>query len=281
MSTVPVVSVVVPVRNGAELVGGCLDALAAQEQAPPYEVIVVDNGSTDGTADVVRRHPLGVRLVAETKPGSYAARNAGIGVASGRVIAFTDADCLPVPTWLAAAVAAVDAGADLVGGRVTMTRSIDPSVVERYDSAVYLRQEDLVTQHGWAVTANLAVRRRVLDDAGWFDPALPSGGDREFCLRAGAHGHRLVYAPDAAVLHRPRTRLGEVWRVNRRIGSGFHRLAARTTGRRPWRLGELRQPLEWVVQCVADDGPPLRRRQLAPVHTVAMVGRWIGLVTGR
>jgi glycosyltransferase involved in cell wall biosynthesis len=281
MPAAPVVSVVVPVRNGADGIGQCLDALAMQRDAPPYELIVVDNGSTDGTADLVRRHPCGAQVVAEPRPGSYAARNAGIAVAAGRVIAFTDADCRPEPNWLAAAVAAIDGGADLVGGRVTMTRSDAPSVVERYDSAVYLRQEDLVTQHGWAVTANLVVRRAVLDEVGWFDAVLPSGGDREFCLRATAGGHRLVYVPEAGVLHQPRTHLREVWRVNRRIGSGFHRLATRAAGRRPWRLGELRQPLEWVVQCVADDGPPLRRRQLAPVHAVAMVGRWVGLVTGR
>jgi glycosyltransferase involved in cell wall biosynthesis len=281
MPTVPDVSVVVPVRNGADVIGECLDAIAAQRDAPDYEVVVVDNGSTDGTAQVAGKHAVGARVVTETRPGSYAARNAGIAVAAGRILAFTDADCLPEPGWLAAAATAVDAGADLVGGRVTMTRSSDPSVVERYDSAVYLRQEDLVTQHGWAVTANLVTRRSVLDDVGWFDPVLPSGGDREFCLRATAAGYRLVYAPDAAVLHRPRTRLREVWRVNRRIGSGFHLLASRTSSRRPYRLGELRQPLEWVVQCVAADGPPLRRRQLAPVHAVAMAGRWIGLVSGR
>ena len=281
MPTAPDVSVVVPVRNGADVIGDCLDGIAAQQEAPPFEVVVVDNGSTDGTAAIVRGHPLEPRAVGEATPGSYAARNAGIAATTGRIVAFTDADCRPEPTWLAAAVAAIDAGAELVGGRVIMTRSDTPSVVERYDSAVYLRQEDLVTQHGWAVTANLVVRRSVLDEVGWFDPSLPSGGDREFCLRAGARGHALVYVPEAAVLHRPRTRLREVWRVNRRIGSGFHRLTRRSSTGRTWRLGELRQPLEWVVQCVAADGPPLRRRQLAPVHAVAMAGRWIGLVTGR
>jgi glycosyltransferase involved in cell wall biosynthesis len=279
MAALPVVSVVVPVRDGARVIGGCLDALTAQRGAPPYEVLVVDNGSTDTTAAAVRAHPSAPTLLAESRPGSYAARNAGIIAAAGSVLAFTDADCTPAPTWLAEAVAALD-GAELAAGRIAMYRSPRPTVVERYDRAVYLRQEDLVRDHGWAVTANLVVRRSVLDDVGSFDPTLPSGGDREFCLRARAAGHRLVYAPDAVVGHHPRTRIRELWTVNRRIGSGFRR-RARVAGHHWWRDAELRQPLEWVVQCVAADGPPLRRRQLVGVHAVAMGGRWLGLLTGR
>src|SRR4051794_36717841 len=279
MAAAPVVSVVVPVRDGARVIGECLDALMAQRGAPPYEVLVVDNGSTDTTAAAVRAHPSAPTLVTESRPGSYAARNAGIIAAAGSVLAFTDADCTPAPTWLAEAVAALD-GAELAAGRIAMYRSPRPTVVERYDRAVYLRQEDLVRDHGWAVTANLVVRRSVLDDVGSFDPTLPSGGDREFCLRARAAGHRLVYAPDAVVGHHPRTRIRELWTVNRRIGSGFRR-RARVAGHHWWRDAELRQPLEWVVQCVAADGPPLRRRQLVGVHAVAMGGRWVGLLTGR
>src|SRR5205085_1793313 len=126
----------------------------------------------------------------------------------------------------------------------------------------------------------LVVRRAVLEAVGPFDPALPSGGDRDLCLRAAAAGFRLSYVPDAVVGHRPRTQMREIWQVNRRIGSGFRR---RFPGRLRslWRDGELRQPLQWVVQCVAEDGPPLRRRHLVAVHTVAMAGRWVGLLTGR
>jgi glycosyltransferase involved in cell wall biosynthesis len=280
MATAPAVSVVVPVRNGAADIGDCLDAIAAQHAAPAFEVVVVDNGSVDGTPDIVRRDHPDARLVLEHRPGSYAARNAGIAAAAGHILAFTDADCTPDPGWLAAACAAIDAGADLVGGRVAMHRSAQPTVVERYDRAVYLRQEDLVLQHGWAVTANLVVRRSVFDAVGYFDPTLPSGGDREFCLRAAAAGHRVGYAPEAVVGHRPRTQMREIWRVNRRIGSGLRRSLPMPASRR-WRSDELRQPLEWVMQCVAADGPQLRRRQVAVVHVVAMTGRWMGLLTGR
>ena len=278
MAPSPVVTVVVPVRDGAAVIGECLDAIASQRDAPPYDVVVVDNGSSDGTADIARAHPTGARLVSEPQPGSYAARNAGIAAATGQILAFTDADCTPDPGWLAAACAAIDAGHDIVGGRIAMHRSTQPTVVERYDRAVYLRQEDLVLHHGWAVTANLVVRRSVFDAVGRFDATLPSGGDREFCLRAASAGYPVGYATEAVVGHRPRTRMREIWRVNRRIGSGFRRSLAVPAW---WRSEELRQPLEWVMQCVAADGPPLRRRQVAGVHAVAMVARWIGLFTGR
>jgi len=281
MVSSPIVSVVVPVRDGAAVIDDCLKAITSQRGAPAYEVIVVDNGSTDTTADIVRhRHP-DVRLVCEQQPGSYAARNAGIAAATGVILAFTDADCTPEPGWLAAACAALDAGADLVAGGIAMHRSARPTVAERYDRAVYLRQEDLVRNHGWAVTANLVVRRSVFDAVGFFDPTLPSGGDRDLCLRAGAAGFGLVYAPDAAVGHRPRTRVREIWQVNRRIGSGMRRRRPEHARGGWWRSTELRQPLDWVVQCVAEDGPRLRRRQLVGVHAAAMAGRWVGLLTGR
>jgi glycosyltransferase involved in cell wall biosynthesis len=279
--TPPVVTVVVPVRNGADGIRTCLTALAAQRHAPSFEVIVVDNDSDDDTAAVAREHAIGARVVSEKRRGSYAARNAGIAAAGGAILAFTDADCMPEPGWLAAATAAIDTGADLAAGGIVMPHSPHPSTVERYDSAVYLRQEDLVTNHGWAVTANLVVRRSVIDAVGPFDAALPSGGDREFCRRAVAAGHKLVYVAEATVGHQPRTRLGEIWRVNRRIGSGFHRMMPAARRRPLWQVPELWQPLDWVVRCVAADGPPLRRRRLVGVHAVAMAGRWVGLVTGR
>ena len=278
MGPTPVVTVVIPVRDGAAVIGACLDAIASQRAAPPYDIVVVDNGSSDGTASIVCGHPAGARLVSEPRPGSYAARNTGIAAATGQIVAFTDADCTPDPGWLAAACAAIDTGADIIGGRIAMHRSPRPTVAERYDRAVYLRQEDLVLHHGWAVTANLVVRRSVFDVVGCFDATLPSGGDREFCLRAAAAGYPVAYAADVMVGHRPRTRMREIWRVNRRIGSGFRRsLDVRAW----WRSAELRQPLEWVMQCVAADGPPLRRRQVAVVHAVAVAGRWTGLFIGR
>lgn len=93
------ISVIVPVYNTAEYVDRCITALLGQNYpASDYEVIAVDNGSTDDSRDRLARYP--VTLVRESKRGSYAARNAGIGVASGSILAFTDSDCAPHTDWL-------------------------------------------------------------------------------------------------------------------------------------------------------------------------------------
>jgi glycosyltransferase involved in cell wall biosynthesis len=277
----PDVSVVVPVRNGATSIGRLLDALAQQEPVR-FEVIVVDNGSTDGTGDVARRHPLEVRVVEESRPGSYAARNAGLAVARAPVLAFTDADCTPEPSWLRAGLAVLDeGGADLAGGAVQAVPSTNATVWERYDRAVYLRQRDLVEHHEWAVTANLFVRRAVTDVIGGFDASLPSSGDREFCLRAGRAGFRIVYAPDAVVGHQPRTSMRETWTLNRRVGAGMGMLSAR--GELPpwWRMREHWMKLDWVIVLISRDGLPLRRRHVLPVHAVAMTARLYGRLRRR
>jgi glycosyltransferase involved in cell wall biosynthesis len=279
----PDVSVVVPVKDGAESLPTLLAALSAQHGVANVEVIVVDNGSTDDTVSVAAAHPFVTHVVNEEVPGSYAARNAGLAVARASVLAFTDADCTPEPGWLAAGLAALaSTGADLIGGGIRANVSEQPTVWERYDRAVYLRQEDVVTHGGWAVTANLFVRRHVFDAVGSFDATLLSGGDREFCLRAGRGGFRIAYAPDALVRHEPRKSGREIWRLNRRIGTGFAVLRARGEVPPWWRMREHWMKLDWVIELMSRDGSPrLRRRQVLPVHGLAMAGRLYGRLRGR
>ncbi len=96
------VSVVIPVYNAARYLDRCLDGLLSQNYDPAdYEIIMVDNNSTDDSAEIIRRRT-GVKMVSENKQGAYAARNRGITLARGDVLAFTDPDCVPVPGWLAA-----------------------------------------------------------------------------------------------------------------------------------------------------------------------------------
>ena len=277
----PRISVVIPVRDGAAVLGACLDALAAQVGAPPFEVVVVDNGSSDATATVAAEHPVGPRVLHEAARGPYAARNTGIGAARGDAVALTDADCLPEPGWLAAAWQALEDGADLVGGRIVQLVGPDPTVWERYDAGTYLDQERFVTEQGFAATANLVVRRSVFDAIGGFRPELVASGDLELGRRATAAGYALVYCADAAVGHRPRTTLRETWALHRKLGSGFHELAQARLRERPWRDRALRVPFEVTVAAVNRTGAPIRRRRLLPVHVLAMAARWTGRVTGR
>src|SRR5260370_881912 len=141
----PTISVVIPVRDGARVLPRCLDALAEQISAPSFEVLVVDNGSRDQTPMIAANHPLSPRVLSEAARGPYAARNTGLAVARGPVLALTDADCIPSPRWLAAGLAAIEAGADLVGGAIHQRPTgPDASIWERYDRATYLHQDHFV-----------------------------------------------------------------------------------------------------------------------------------------
>jgi len=276
------VSVVIPARDAAATIGGCLDRLAAQTGGPAYELIVVDDRSTDETATVARNHPSGLRVVAGAGRGSYAARNAGAAVAAGEILAFTDADCLPAPGWLAAGVRALDeAGVDLVGGRLVITGGPRTGPA-RYDRGSYLQQQQFVAEQGFAATANLLVRRSVFDRLGGFDAGLHSGGDVEFGGRATAAGLRLAYAPDAVVEHPPRASYRELWQLHRRLGAGWAALARR--GLRPawWRDPALRMPtLGMVVEQLDAVGDPARRRELLAAHLTVRLARVVGRLTRR
>src|SRR3954453_7495998 len=115
MVDAPEVSVVVPAYNAAATIAPALEGLLAQDLQAPYEVIVVDDGSDDGTGAIVKGTS-GVRLARQPNQGPAEARNHGARLAKGQVLAFTDSDCVPRPDWLRHGVAAL-AGADLVQGR--------------------------------------------------------------------------------------------------------------------------------------------------------------------
>lgn len=280
MDPAPSVVVIVPVRNGEATVGALLDALADQTVA--HRVVVVDNDSTDATAQVARAHHSWPEVVHEPRAGSYAARNRGLGErGDADVVAFTDADCRPDPRWLEAGIGHLEGGVDLVGGRVVPDATPDPTVWERYDRGIYLDQRLNVESDGFAATANLVVRREVIDAIGPFDGSLRSSGDREWTERAVRHGFNLAYAHDAVVHHQPRTTAGEIWRLFRRLGAGWHDLARQ--GLRPvlWRERELWIPYRWVHHQVKDSGGALSPWVLGPVHLFAMTARVLGRVTGR
>lgn len=275
------VSVIVPARDAAATIGDCLDALRAQQIDRPWEVVIVDDGSGDDTAGIARRHPLRPRVIAGPRRGSYAARNAGATSATADVLAFTDADCVPSPGWLAAGVQALQTDADLAGGRIGWIPG-STGIPARYDQASYLRQQDYVGGQQFAATANLFIRAETFHSLGGFDDGLRSGGDVEFGTRASAAGLRLVYAPDAVVLHQPRSTYRELWQLHRRLGAGWAALARR--GQRPpwWRDGALRSPtLGMVVEHLPESGAPIRRRRLLAAHLTVRTARVVGRLTGR
>jgi glycosyltransferase involved in cell wall biosynthesis len=190
-------SVIVPARNAAPTLGATLAALAAQRTTAEFEVIVVDDGSTDDTAAIAESSPQAVRLVRSGGVGPGPARNAGVAVATGEALAFTDADCVPAPGWLEAGLEAL-AGADLVQGAV----HADPAAAAGpFDRTVWV-----VAETGLYEGASLFCRRELFDRVGGFEDWLgarlgkPLAEDAWFGWRARRAGARTAFA-DAALVH--------------------------------------------------------------------------------
>lgn len=210
------VSVIVPVYRDWPALERALAALAAQTLPPQdYEVLVVSN---EETAPPARLAGGNVRLLHEPAGHSYAARNAALAVARGGALAFTDSDCRPAPDWLEQGLAAL-AAAPLAGGCI----AIEPArrnLATDFDRCFAFQQAETVPQ-GHSVTANLFVRRAVVEVIGPFDAALQSGGDFEFCQRAKRAGFTLAYAECAVVAHPARDSLAALFRKNRRVAGGI------------------------------------------------------------
>jgi GT2 family glycosyltransferase len=204
----PSVSVIAPVFNAERGLPRLMESLRRQDYPRErVEVLLVDNNSTDRSAEVIGGYPEATPLRFTAWQSSYAARNVGIERARGDVLAFIDADCWACPWWLSAGVAALVEGRhDRVAGRVEFVLSRRPNIYEMYDSALNFRQGDFVGR-GWSGAGNLFVWRRVMEEVGPWDPHLISQGDTEFGLRATRLGKTLGYAPDALICHHARRSL--------------------------------------------------------------------------
>ncbi|MGB3201454.1 MAG: glycosyltransferase [Nodosilinea sp.] len=215
----PSVSVIVPIYNGEAEVPGLVERLLGQQYpADRVEVLLVDNGSCDRTPDLLQTATAtaaaqGIRLRTLTYSAiqsSYAARNAGIAVATGDILAFTDADCQPNLDWLVALVQPfADVSVGLVAGKIEALPSCN--WLERYaDRQGTLSQRNTLNHPflPYGQTANLAVRAEILGTVGLFRPHLTTGGDADLCWRIRQDtSWQLLYAADAVVYHRHRDNL--------------------------------------------------------------------------
>jgi glycosyltransferase involved in cell wall biosynthesis len=277
---IPRVSVIVPAHNAETELPRLCETLRNQTVGTgTFELIVVDDASTDRTAEIADAESL-VRLIRLTRRiGPYPARNVAAGIARGELLAFTDADVLAAPDWLEQGIAAFErTDVELIAGGIRIPLPARPPAVSLIDAARHLDQERYA-RDGYAVTANLWVRRPVFDEIGGFDERLLSGGDGEFGRRARTAGKRLLYVPQARVDHPPRATAVELARKGFRLGIGGTQQALHGDGREgvrpPWRYPRLYLPrsrLQGVHRLVASGHPPgrLKRLQLLLVEYVVL-----------
>ncbi|PSO84630.1 MAG: glycosyl transferase family 2 [Cyanobacteria bacterium QH_9_48_43] len=225
----PFVSVLVPVFNDSERLKICLEALENQTYSPNlYEVIVVDNGSDEDVKSAVSQFAWAI-VVYESRAGSYAARNHGISLARGDILAFTDSDCIPAEDWIENGVANLMQvpNCGLVAGKIEIyfKDPNHPTAVELYDQVIAFPQKSYVEKEKFAVTANLFTFRSVLDEIGLFKDMLASGGDFEWGRRVFSAGYRQIYADNTRVAHPARSSLSKISQKATRVIGGHFELS--------------------------------------------------------
>jgi glycosyltransferase involved in cell wall biosynthesis len=251
----PEITVVVCSYNGARRIGATLHALLGQHTTRHWELLVVDDGSTDATATIAR--DLGVRVVTEGRNlGLSAARNLGIAAASSPVIAFTDDDVVPTPLWVESLAAAWGRAEPTTLGIGGTTEALDlDSFARRYVATNnplapleharggviarllrYLGQPDPPRGRRTVdslVGANMSFRTSTLRELGGFDPVIRFGGDEEdLCrrIREARGPESLIVEPQIGVLHDFDKTLRDTLRRARAYGRGNGRDWARRGG---------------------------------------------------
>ena len=265
----PFVSIIVPVYNGARTIDALLASLLALDYPPDqHEILIVDNKSTDDTRQRIQHYP--VTLLEETEiQGSDAARNRGLEAAQGEILAFTDADCVVEPTWLKRLLASHKepcwggfAGnrkafppANLIerycahGWMFGLSRLRRPffqanSIGERVCSQVPILdyRSRILSTNGLvnSYTANVAYRRLVFEEIGYFDDRMTSGGDVDLAWRLQTQTDwRICIVPDAIVYHQHRSNLADLTSMYRSYGGGYAVLARKYSSypeRTAWQL---------------------------------------------
>jgi GT2 family glycosyltransferase len=265
-------SVIIPSYNRPQQLAVCLEAVVAQQDDRPFEIVVVDDGSRMPLAEVCARFGDRVRCVRQDNAGPAAARNRAVREARGTFLAFTDDDCRPRPGWLAA-LRKAHAGEPrrIVGGVILNGRPYDPFATASQDLADYL-YDYFGAAEGTApffTTNNMGCTRAAFLDLGGFDESFGRNGaeDRDFGMRWREAGRELILCPDAVVEHHHEMTLREFFRQHANYGRGAFHLhgVMRARGSTLPKV----EPLRFYLELVAW---PVRRNGVRRLPSTVLMG---------
>ncbi|MCS6926949.1 MAG: glycosyltransferase [Candidatus Binatia bacterium] len=244
----PKVSVVVCAYNAERTMAPCLASLE-QLNYPNYEVIVVNDGSTDRTREIAERYDF-IRLINQENKGLSAARNVGIAAATGEIVAFTDSDCVVDPDWLTYLVTTfLRTGRQAVGGPnfPPPEETLVPSAVAVSPGGpTHVLLNDEVAEH--IPGCNMAFRKSVLEEINGFDPVFRAAGDDvDLCWRLQNKGYEIGFSPAAVVWHFRRNTVKAYLQQQR----GYGKAEAQLYFKHPYRFNLLGQS-RWLGRIYGD-----------------------------
>ncbi|MFH0793854.1 MAG: glycosyltransferase, partial [bacterium] len=240
LEEVPRVSVVVATYNGGRTLRNCLLSLG-RLCYPNFEIVVVDDGSTDNTWEILSDFK-DVRVITQPNRGLSAARNAGISAATGEIVAFTDSDCVADPDWLYHLVATMrrESAAGVGGPNLTPAenRLVAKCIALAPGHATHVLLSPTEAEH--VPGCNMAFRRDALLEVGGFDPVFTKAGDDvDIIWRLQELGRRVVFSTGGFVWHHRRPTLRAYWKQQK----GYGEAQALLLRRHPHRFNEQGQSI--------------------------------------
>jgi glycosyltransferase involved in cell wall biosynthesis len=266
LADAPKASVVICAYNAESTMEACLQSLL-QLRYPNLEVIVVDDGSTDATAEIARRFPF--RVIHQENKGLSSARNVGIAASTGEYVAFTDSDCVVDPDWLTYLIGAMVRHGWVAAGGPNLPPPEDSRVPACVAMApggpTHVLVNDDVAEH--IPGCNMAFRRETLQQMDCFDPIFTSAGDDvDLCWRLQNRGLQIGFSPAAMVWHFRRNTVGAYLRQQR----GYGKAEALLYFKHPYRFNMLGQS-RWLGRIYGDSPSGLLSRR--PVIYYGTFGR--------
>lgn len=210
-------SIIIPAYNAQKTLAECLAACLGQDY-PDFEVIVVDDGSTDSTSDVAQQFET-VQYHRQINGGPSSARNTGARLATGEILVYTDADCVPQPDWLTQLAAGFGEGIVAVGGTYAIANPSAP-LARIIQAEIALRHRKFKGDVDFLGSFNVAYRRAAFEAVGGFDESYrqASGEDNDLAYRLHDQSGRMVFNPKAVVSHYHPERLVAYLRTQSRHG---------------------------------------------------------------